>query len=101
MLFNVETLEAPVTRSFTDPEILTYLAAVEKVGWYFESKHARICSAKYVGYEAMSRITTLFCGRGHCPRAIQETSCLSLVQVDQPSVAPSVETSTRTSILLL
>ncbi|KAK9918061.1 hypothetical protein WJX75_000872 [Coccomyxa subellipsoidea] len=30
MLFNVETLEAPVTRSFTDPETLMYLAAVEE-----------------------------------------------------------------------
>lgn len=36
MLFNVETLEAPVTRSFTDPETLKYLTAVEKVGWRSE-----------------------------------------------------------------
>jgi hypothetical protein len=36
MLFNVETLEAPVTRSFTDPETLMYLAAVEEVGWRSE-----------------------------------------------------------------
>ena len=81
MLFNVEILEAPVTRSFTDPETLRlkYPVAVAKVGWPSE----QVCSlsdGRFTRHLNSSHIIDCIVLLRTLSRAVRETSCLSAFQ---------------------